>query len=346
MNELAADTLILPPVKDKKVGSWGYAAGRTRSLEVNLFGKGGLDRLFAASSEQDLRLLMQEHHYPQGDFLTVLQEERAEAFKLLEQVAPKDAYRVALLLFADVHNLKFMLKENLKGEDQRSLNEMKHLLILPSLVDPIKLHELVSGVRDESDGPQWIVPMIAAGEKAYADSYESAAIDRVLDKMAHKLAAKLADRLNNEWFIRYFALQRDLINLETLLRVKYRSVSKTIYKESLLPSGLISEETWQNLYEADDEDIIKALAGTPYESLAEYLDNYGDRGQSARFVCARDQILIDHIEKGRHVLSGPELTLSYVLAREYEIKNLRIVDAAIRNRLSLEQRSELRRNLW
>lgn len=346
MSELAADTLLLPPVKDKKIGSWGYAAGRTRSLEVNLFGKAGLDRLFAAGSEQDLRLLMQEHHYPQEDFNKALREERAEAFKLLEQVAPEDGYRVALLLFADVHNLKFMLKENLKGDNQRSLNEMTYLLMLPSLIDPTRLYELISGVRDESDGPKWIIPLIAAGEEAYANSYEAASIDRTLDKIAHKLAAKMAEQLDNKWFTRYFALERDMINLETLLRVSHRSVSETIYKESLLPSGLISEETWQSLYEAEDEEIIKTLVGTPYENFADYLENYGESGLAANFVRDRDQILIDHIEKGRHVLSGPELTLSYVLAREYEIKNLRIVDAAIRNRLSRERRNALRRDLW
>ncbi|MDD2427089.1 MAG: V-type ATPase subunit [Eubacteriales bacterium] len=346
MSELVSDILILPPVRDKKVGSWGYAAGRIRSLEVNLFGKSGLDRLFVANKEQDLRLLMQEHHYPQGEFNSALRDERSAVYQLLQEVAPEDGYRVALLLFSDVHNLKFMLKENLKGENQRSLDEMSHLLLQPSLIDPIRLHELVRGVRDESDGPKWIIPLLNAGEKAYSESYEAAAIDRVLDKMAHKLAAKMAEQLDNDWFSRYFALERDMINLESLLRVTYRSVSETVYRESLLPSGLISEEKWLSLYESEAEEVIRLLAGTPYESLAAYVETYGDSGQAARFARDRDQILIDHIEKGRHVLSGPELTLSYVLAREYEIKNLRIVDAAIRNRLSLEQRNALRRDLW
>ena len=346
MSELAADNLLLPPVKDKKIGSWSYAAGRIRSLEVNLFGKSGLDRLYVADKEQDLRLLMQEHHYPQEEFSVALRQERVETFRLLEEVAPQDGYRVALLLFADVHNLKFMLKEWLKADNRRSLDEMSHLLLQPSLLDPVRLNELICGIRDKSDGPGWIIPLIAAGEKAYSNSYEAAAIDRALDKTAHRLAAKMADQLNNGWFIRYFALQRDLINLETLLRVRSRSLSETLYKESLLPSGLISEDLWQNLYQAEDGKISMALTATPYEDFAAYVENYSDGGQAANFVRDREQLLIDHIEKGRHVLSGPELVLSYVLAREYEIKNLRIVDAAIRNQLSLEQRNALRRDLW
>ncbi|NLC88986.1 MAG: V-type ATPase subunit [Clostridiaceae bacterium] len=346
MNELAAETLLLPPVKDKKIGSWGYAAGRIRSLEVHLFGKSGLDRLYAVDNEQDLRLLMQEHHYPQEEFNAALRKERVEAFSLLEQVAPQDGYRLALLLFSDVHNLKFMIKDNLKRDKRRSLDEMSHLLLQPSLVDPAQLHELICGTRDRSDGPGWIIPLIAAGEKAYSDTYEAAAIDRALDKIAHRLAAKMADQLNNGWFIRYFALQRDLINLETLLRVRSRSLSETLYKESLLPSGLISEELWQSLYQAENEKISRVLNATPYRDLAAYTEDYSGGGQAANFVRDRDQILIDHIEKGRHVLSGPELVLSYVLAREYEIKNLRIVDAAIRNHLSPEQRNALRRDLW
>lgn len=346
MSELAADTLLLPPVKDKKIGSWSYASGRISSLEVNLFRKNGLDRLYAADNEQDLRLLMQEHHYPQEEFNTALKLERIETFGLLEQVAPQDGYRVALMLFADVHNIKFMLKENLKRDNRRSLDEMSHLLLQPSLVDPARLNELVCGIRDKSDGPGWVIPLIEAGEKAYSESYESAAIDRALDKMAHRLAAKMADRLNNEWFIRYFALQRDLINLETLLRVRSRSVSETVYKDSLLPSGLISVKLWESLYDAEDEKISMAFAGTPYEIFAAYPEEYNEGGLAANFVRDRDRVLIDHIEKGRHVLSGPELVLSYVLAREYEIKNLRIVDAAIRNHLSPEQRNALRRDLW
>lgn len=346
MSELAADTMLLPPLKEKKIGSWNYAAGRIRSLEVNLFGKSGLDRLFVAENEQDLRLLMQEHHYPQEEFNSALRDERVETFRLLEQVAPQDGYRAALLLFADVHNLKFMIKENLKKDKRRNLDEMAHLLLQPSLVDPVQLNELVCGIRDKNDGPAWIVPLITAGEKAYADSYEAASIDRVLDKMAHGLAAKMADQLNNEWFSRYFAMLRDLINLETLLRVRSRSLSETVYKDSLLPSGLISEKIWQSLYDAGNEEISEALSGTPYEEFAVYPESYDDSGRAASFVRDRDLLLIDHIEKGRHVLSGPELPLSYVLAREYEIKNLRIVDAAIRNHLSLEQRNALRRDLW
>lgn len=345
MTKPAMDKLHLPAVKNKKIGSWRFAAGRIRSLEVNLFRKSGLDRLFHAEELQDLRLLLQEHRYPQDEFAAALKKERSAVYDLLEEVAPQDAYRVALLVFSDVHNLKFMLKENLK-DSKRSLDEMSHLLMRPSLIDPAQVYEVISGVGDTSAAQPWITELIDLGEKAYYDTYEVAAIDRALDKKAHMIAAELADDLGNDWFIRYFALQRDLINLETLFRVRHRSLSETTYKDSLLPEGLISEQEWQELYEAEDERISEVLSKAGYGVFVPYLETYGASGEAARFVRDRDQILIDHIESGRHFLSGPELTLSYVLAREFEIKNLRIVDAAIRNRLHPEQRNALRRDLW
>ena len=346
MSVSAMDKLHLPPVRDKKIGSWRFAAGRIRSLEVNLFRKSGLDRLFHAEELQDLRLLLQEHRYPQDDFAEALKKERIAVYDLLQEIAPQDAYRVALLVFADVHNLKFMLKENLKDSSKRSFDEMSHLLMKPSLADPAQVYELISGVGDKSAAQPWITELIDLGEKAYYDTYEVAAIDRALDKKAHMIAAELADDLGNDWFIRYFALQRDLINLETFFRVRHRALSETTYKESLLPEGLISEQEWQELYGAEDERISEVLNKVGYGVFEPYLETYGASGEAARFVRDRDQVLIDHIESGRHFLSGPELTLSYVLAREFEIKNLRIVDAAIRNRLHLEQRNALRRDLW
>lgn len=346
MRKRDEQALHLPVLKEHRIGSWRYASGRIRSLEQNLFGSAGLDRLFAAEDLHEIRMLMQEHKYPQGEFDDAVREEREASYRLLQEVAAEDGYRTVLLLRNDAHNLKVIMKERLKGEHARGMAQLCDLMLYPNLVEPALLHEAVAQSNFEFSVPRWVMDMIEWADRAYTASYDAAAIDRAVDYRTHEMIAAMADELGNAWFIDYFVLTRDLINLETLLRSRLRHVSEAGMKESLLPEGELSAEWLLGLLEESEEHVEAELKRTRYEAFAPYVTCYGERGKASEFVRDRDQMLIDHLERGHKVLEGPEVAVSFVLAREFEIKNLRFVETSIRNRLSQERRQSLRRELF
>ncbi|HZK42292.1 MAG TPA: hypothetical protein VFD14_04890, partial [Clostridia bacterium] len=103
--------LALPLADKEKAGSWGHATGRIWYREKNLLGRSGLDRLYAASSEEEVKRLLLEHGYPQKDrALDMIAAECDQLYQLLSDITPDDGFYQILVLGRDARNLKLALK--------------------------------------------------------------------------------------------------------------------------------------------------------------------------------------------------------------------------------------------
>ena len=322
--------LPLPMIRQDKQGSWGFAAGRTWVLERNLLGKAGIERLNTATSQEDIRRILLEHHYPQKSTVeAMIVDEYDAAYAFLKEVEPDDGFRTVLLLPRDAHNLKVFLKEELQGDDARPFDALKPSLFGTTLVDPETLYDAVHGVKKDIKAPDWVFAVIQRAREAYNRHYDAAVIDLSVDRDTETMRARLAEMLNAPWFSRALAMRRDLTNYETLLRSRLRGVSESQFLFSLLPSGIISETVWQQLFDAEKGEVKIALAGTPYAAMSDYVDTYGDEGSAAAFFQDAERLLAQEIAKGKLEVADVRRVLYYVLTRTIEIRYARMALARV-----------------
>ncbi|NMA18254.1 MAG: V-type ATPase subunit [Clostridiaceae bacterium] len=322
--------LPLPEIRQDKSGSWEFAAGRTWVLERNLLGKTGVERLNTATSQEDIRRILLEHHYPQKNTVeSMLVDEYDAAFIFLKEVAPDDGFRTVLLLPRDAHNLKVFLKEELQGNNARPFDALKASLLGTTLLDPETLYDSVRGIKKDIKVPEWVPAVIRRARESYNQHYEAAVIDLSVDRDTETMRAQLAEMLGAPWFSRALAMRRDLTNYETLLRSRLRGVSKSRYLLSLLPSGLISEPVWQQLFDAEKGEIKSVFANTPYAVMSEFVDTYGEEDTAVAFLQERERLLAQEIAKGQREVADVRRVLYYVLTRVIEIRYARMASARV-----------------
>lgn len=337
--------VITPVIDAQRFGSWAHASGRIWVLEKDLFGRSGLDRLYGASSLDEIRGLLLEHHYVQRDTVAdTLRATHIATYELLDEIAPEDGYRIALLLPSDAHNVRVMLRESLRGEDAGDYASLARLIKVPSLIDPALLWRALVAREKDIWLPEWVMSIVEKARLAYAEHYDAVSIDLSVERGLHEMLGAIASRLDSEWFERYMTMTRDLINLETLVRSRLRQVNEALYDASLLPGGVISEEQWRALFDEGDNKIIDLLKETPYSPMIPFISSYGEHGSTFKFSHERDILLYNHLAGGAKMQSGPERVLSFVMAREVEIRNVKMVLSALTNELDDEEVVALRRD--
>jgi len=141
-------------------------------------------------------------------------------------------------------------------------------------------------------------------------------------------------------------LRIDLINLDILLRARFQHSGESFLEQALLPGGTIDRAELVHLYRDSHESVRTFYARTPYAELAGQSDNYGQKGSAARFSLLADKQIMALIRQVRYTVSGPEVPLAYLFAREMEIKNIRIILTGLRNGRPSNQTRELARDSY
>lgn len=217
------------------------------------------------------------------------------------------------------------------------------LLQRPATQDPQKLF---NALREQKPGdlPPILAKAAAAAAGRYQQTYDISDIDILLDKMLAQAMIDSAQIMDAPFFTEYVQLRFDLVNVGLLMRTRFLRSGVDYLQRILLPGGSVSHAVFTSLYEASSARIIEALAKTRLASLAESIEAFAGGGDAiARFSLATDDLLVKFVQQARFVLRGPEVLLGYLIAREMEIKTVRVILTCLRNRIPVDKARELSR---
>jgi V/A-type H+-transporting ATPase subunit C len=342
-----ADVQTLPGVV-RKIGSWRFGSAFIRAREHRLMDETAIQRLFQSESEEAVARLLQEADYPQGDIDEVLINEEFSLDRELRSVSADERFWDTLALFRDAHNLKAILKTFAsRWSEQKphlTFDQVADMMLYPAF-SPEKIFTALAE-DNLKDLPTWLAAWAADARQVFRKSYDYARIDQVIDRLAHEEVDRRARLLGNAWFWQYLALTRDLKNIEILLRMRRLALGKETFERTLLPAGYLQLQDLSHLFSADDQQIAAWLSTTPYESFALYVEKYSEKGGPAGFSRAVDEHTMEHLRRAHHTVNGPEVLLAYGLARQMEIRNVRIALSCIKNSSSAEQRTLMMRSAY
>lgn len=326
------------------IGTGRYATGRIRSLEAKLLDRLGLERLVTAESEADIRALMDQAGYAEGDIEAALSSEQRRLYDLVYEISADPEYLDLIRLEDDMHNVKVGLRKRMVAPDE-PLEHYRHLYRETGLF-PAETLDADLRADDLSAYPSWLQAIVSGAEQVYAETYDAARIDLTVDKRFAAYQKETAAMLGSDWLNDYFALVFDLKNAETLYRVRRREIGRALYEMSLLPDGRLKETDWLALFDDEIKDVSLQLARGPYANLADLIEHELNNARGGNWSQAADLFLMEHLRKTKRYLTGPEVPLGYLLARRQEIRSIRLIAAAVRNGLSAEKKRSLVRESY
>lgn len=303
------------------------ASARTRVLEKGLITRTQFERMVDAKDVQELFHILNETSY--GDYFSKL--DRASDYEQALKKANRDFYQdVAwmspsedlikiLSLKYDYHNYKVFLKELLLEQDQSEL----YLDVTGS--DFLTQKETLLQLEEKQRQKQ-LPEFLNKTLQAYEKSNDAQLLDIYVDAAYFAELRDTAKRLDVPMITEYVTDLIDFTNLKTLFRMKRQLKNVNLLNDVLIEGGNIKKEKLINQFFDSMDDIIRSLRQSEIgPALLKGASAYEKDHKLGSFEKTFENHAMEKILKTKGITYGPEVLFSYLLARETEIKNLRML---------------------
>lgn len=321
---------------------------RTRVLETRLLSKTKIDRMIEAKDIGEVFKTLNETEYSNAvagitrneDYENILSHELKRVYKLMREIS-KDQIVVDLMaLKYDYHNLKVLVKEKILNKD------FSHLYIPIECTDfkTIKDGFLEGNLKN-------IEPVYREAIEAVLKDFEITKdpqrIDLIFDKFYFEHLYKMAVDTDIELFVNYVKDMIDFINIKSSIRLKKQGKDIAFFEDVLLSNGNIDKDAILFALNDSIESMINKFKNSRISSsLIKGLEAYKATNRLSDLEKYMDNYLMEINQPSKFVNFGPEPIFSYIVAKEAEIKTLRIIMVSKLNKLSPDATRERVRDLY
>lgn len=304
-----------------------YDSARIRSLEVGLIGRERLEQLLAAKTlpETVQRLsemgIAVEHDPDSGRFLreeTLLAILQRAYAQVVSELPDDKALRLWLYPY-DCNNIKAAIKGFFRKLDPRPM------MFDFGTVDTENAVRMVQS-NDFSGLPRAMQQTAAEAMESFSKNRDPQRIDLPLDAACYADMLAAARESGEQFAERLVRAKIDLTNLLTavrVLRMKSGELGRLLLRDALIAGGELSEKELIIWCEDGEETLWEKLFYGSYGMLSRAI-GASDRSLTAIERCI-DNAWMELIREAKMIPYGAEVLIGYLLAREYEVKNLRIL---------------------
>lgn len=311
-----------------------------RVQEKRLLDKGSIERVAdAPSTGEALRMLSQNTDYDFGalrrpeDYEIVIRAELRRAYKMAYEVSRGICPVLPEILGCkyDYHNVKVALKAKFLGQ------KVNTPWVEATPIPPQDIEKLVEKYDTKSSLPPYILQAVAAGNEAFEKSQNPQDIDIVLDKLMYAHMLELAQGLGNDFITGYVKSAIDFYNLKTLMRVKGMQKGTAFLSDCMAEGGNTDPSFFLQSYSKTAGALSLAFAFKSYgEEVKAGVDAYERTGNYAELERLLDNYLMGYAKDAKRVSFGPEILFTYLVSKENEIRQIRIVVACKQNQIGSE----------
>lgn len=330
----------------------------TRIRENNLLTSNDLERLNDYNSVEDVLNALSDSSYRDAiqnlnrpeEYEKILDEELKNSYDLIENTAGDDNILQYFRERYNFHNLKVLVREIAQDDSYANLyNDIGNIDL-----DYIKRHLSSDNIEVgfleslEIEGYEPFNKSVNENDtyveygkdalKKFRQTNNPKDIDITLDKAYYEKLLIDAKEIDLEELTKYTKERIDLINIKTLLRIKAQGNEASDLSEALIDGGYIQPERLVELAPADINHIVVKLSN---ENINKYLVRALDDEKSLDqnlldLEKAIDDHQMDYSRLAKSMTYGPEVLMNYIISKEAEIKNLRIILVSKLNSLPKE----------
>lgn len=304
-----------------------YSSARLRSLEGKIADREQLLRLADAQSTDAVVAALSDFGFSvvytdnqKLDREATLMSALADGYATVDEMNCADAVRFLRYQY-DCNNIKAMIKCNAVGASPDSM-------LLPFGV--VRLDELRDAFasKDYSVFPANMARAISDAEEAFAATANPQKIDFIIDRAtfadmldsAKESCVPLAEKL--------VKVKIDLLNIMMtvrLIRMALGVSAQALFDEIFISGGSIEKKVFEVALEEGEKNLAEALAYGRYSSFSQAISASGALHSLEKLA---DDCWMAIAKETKFVPFGAEIAIGYLLALEYEVKNVRIILAS------------------
>ncbi|MBR3738439.1 MAG: V-type ATPase subunit [Eubacterium sp.] len=300
-----------------------FAVASLRARENELLTKSDFEQLISAESyEKAVSLLNDKGYEISGDdYSSRLDENLNEVWDYIIKSAPEAEILKAFVVKNDFHNIKAILKSevmNYSAEDY---------MLSPSIVSPQDMIEAISA-RDFKKLPDYISAAAEDAAQILAKTQNAQLCDAVCDTAALEAMISLSeggDEILKE-YANIFCLSS---NIKTAFRAIKTKKSSAFLNASIAKNSLIDKKEFISAALSGEDELSEFLILKGFEEFAAAFEE-----SPSQFEKYCDDKMISIIKKSKMTVFGISPVAAYFLAKENEIKCLRIILSAKQSRIS------------
>lgn len=329
--------------------SYPYASAHIFALENRLIGRDRVDRMVEAPSAEEALKVLAETDYGAGiselgsphDYERLLSNEIQRVYDFFETISPNPDITRLFFLKYDFHNLKVLLKSRYLGRDQ------DELLIGGGGTIPIETLKEAVRERDYKGLPAYLKEALEKIDEAMDLRVDPQRIGLILDKAMYRHIFDTCRDKKGEFARSYFMVQADLINIRSFLRVRKIGGTLEFLMGLLLPGQDMDEEFFSEAMEEPLEDFVLRLKDSRYSQVVDRgVREYMDTGSLSAYERLMDDYLLGFVRDARWNPGGIEPIIGYLLAKENEIRIIRIIMVGKINNLPADTIRERLRDVY
>lgn len=317
---------------------------RIKAMENRLLSRAKLDSLIDAKNFSDCIKMIHETLY--GPYMTSASYESGlrnaleDLYKTMYDIIPVREVIDVLAARYDGHNIKSLLKGKYSGFD--TSNILIHVGTIS--IDDLRLMILEGSYKDI---PEVVTEAVKKAMSTFEMTKDPQDIDLIIDKGMYEYAMEIAKRSQYEYLVELVQFQIDVSNLKTFVRIKAQDRSIEFLDKVFISGGTIEYRMFSSYINEPLERFADKISYTRFskwadEGFAEYLRN-GDLGSIDRFG---DNYILNHARKAKFISLGTEPIIAYIIARENEIRALRIILTGKKSEVHPEKIRERMRDVY
>ncbi len=313
-----------------------YAVARIRSKELTLLSESFIDQLLSVKDEKECLKLLNEKGWgtPEMTSEQIFAEEHKKTWELMEELVENMSIFDVFRYGNDYHNLKAAVKETCIAGDHPGIFTEDGTVEAEAIMKALETKEYTLL-------PERMQTLAQEAVEQLLHTRDGQLCDCMIDKAALTAIRQAGKASGEDILAQYGELTVVAADIKTAVRSARTGKDRAFLERSLADcESLNTEELTEAALEGFDA-ICTYLTKTPYSDAAEEL-----KKSAAAFERWCDNRLIRAIKPQLYNPFGVGPLAAYILARENEIKTVRIILSAKRNELPEEVIRERVREMY
>ena len=324
------------------------ALSRIWVFETRLLDRTKIERMIEAPSAEEALKILNETEYSNilskakrvNDYENILSYELKRIYELMYELCPvKDVVDLMSVKYR-YHNLKVLLKGKFLSKD------LSNLLIDLGIEDLKELKSIID-LDNFDDLKGYTKKAVIEVLKDFEENKDPQKIDIIVDRYMFDEMKDIKKKLDYKFTDKLVLATIDLTNIRTLIRLKKQGQGREFAAKVLISGGAIDKDTLISIINETPENIITKLSTTIYSDIIkEGIESFKESNSASLLEKLSDNYIMDLMKSGKLVTFGPERILSYIYAKETEIKIIRIIMVGKLNNIAEEVIRERLRDIY
>ncbi|SEF72268.1 V/A-type H+-transporting ATPase subunit C [Caloramator fervidus] len=301
---------------------FSQSIARVKAMENKMLDKAKFEALIEAKDFDEAVRMLQDtvySNYNIRNFEEGLKKALEDLYFEMYKIVPNKSVVDVLAARYDGHNIKTLIKSKFSNfEFEKVLFEIGTVPL-----DVLKISIKEENFRD-------INPILRSYIERALEDFKSNKnpqnIDLIIDKGILKYMLSIAEDSKLEYLVKLVKLIIDMTNIKAFVRIKVQERDREFFKKAFIEDGNIDLDHFLNSFNDSLDSFANKIMHTEHfkwvkGGLEEYIKKH-DLGSLEKYG---DNYIMDFIKNSKFISFGPDPLIAYIIARENEIRLLRIV---------------------